>query len=315
MSFFLRLAALSLTSFLFVSHVSGLAIPHNLVRRDQLCNGHAELCDRSYGNTTFFGAHDSFAASMNPFALARTQEVGVTDQLMMGVRLLQLQAHKNGKDIHFCHHNCALYDGGPVEHYFKKVKHFLDRHPNEVLTLIVANPENIQADEWQPTLESTGLSDIAYIPPQNPMTREDWPTLREMLDSNKRVVMFMDKGAEDGTVPYLLPQFTMMWEDEYDPTDSEFPCKVDRTAGSLSPSQQLNLMNHNLNVNLLPIGPGLRLPDRLASPRTNGIYSITRHANHCAPLAGDRNPNFVLVDFVNLGQVPTAVAQLNGFAY
>jgi hypothetical protein len=313
MSFLLRLAAL--TSILFVSHVFGLAIPQNLVRRDQLCNGHAELCDRSYGNTTFVGAHDSFAASTNPFALARTQEVGVNDQLTMGVRLLQLQAHKNGKDLHFCHNTCGLFDGGTVKQYFKKVKHFLDRHPNEVLTIIIANPENVQADVWQPIFENTGLADIAYIPPQTPMTREDWPTLKEMLDSSKRVVVFMDKGAEDGTVPYLLPQFTMMWEDEYDPTDSQFPCKVDRTAGSLSPSQQLNLMNHNLNVDLIPIGRGVRLPDRLVSPRTNSIYSIMGHANHCAPLAGDRFPNFVLLDFVNIGQVTTAVAQLNGFPY
>jgi len=313
MSFLLRLAAF--TSILFVSHVFGLAIPQNLVKRDQLCNGHAELCDRSYGNTTFFGAHDSFAASTNPFALARTQEVGVTDQLTMGVRLLQLQAHINGKDLHFCHNTCGLFDGGTVEHYFKKVKHFLDRHPNEVLTIIIANPENVQADVWQPIFESTGLADIAYIPPQTPMTREDWPTLKEMLDSTRRVVVFMDKGAEDGTVPYLLPQFTMMWEDEYDPTDSEFPCKVDRTAGSLSPSQQLNLINHNLNLNLIPIGRGVRIPDRWDSPRTNGISSIVGHANHCAPLAGDRLPNFVLLDFVNIGQVTTAGARLNGFPY
>jgi hypothetical protein len=37
-------------------------------RSEQLCNGHAGLCDRKYGNTTFIGAHDSFAYSGNPFA-------------------------------------------------------------------------------------------------------------------------------------------------------------------------------------------------------------------------------------------------------
>ena len=49
-----------------------------------------------------------------------------------------------------------------------------------------------------------GLAEIAYVPPQIPMSREEWPTLKEMLDSTKRVVMFMDRGAEDGTVPYLI---------------------------------------------------------------------------------------------------------------
>jgi len=314
MFFSLRLAALTLLSTLFISNVFGRAIP--LVERsEQLCNGHAELCDRKYGNTTFVGAHDSFAFSGNPFALARTQEVDVATQLRLGVRLLQAQAHMNGKELNFCHTTCGLFNGGKVQNYFAKVKNFLDRHPNEVITIIIANPENVSASVWQPTFESTGLADMAYVPPQTPMIREDWPTLRELLDSGKRLVVFMDKGAEGNSVPYLLPQFTMMWEDEYDPTDSKFPCKVDRTSGPLSPSQQLNLINHNLNIDLMPIGRGIRLPDRLNSPRTNSIHSIKVHASHCAPLVGDRYPNFVLVDFVNIGRAVMAVAQLNGFPY
>lgn len=51
---------------------------------------------------------------------------------------------------------------------------------------------------------------MAYVPPHTPMMRKDWPTLKELLDSGKRLVVFMDKGAEDGSVPYLLPQFTMV---------------------------------------------------------------------------------------------------------
>jgi len=44
-----------------------------------------------------------------------------------------------------------------VEDYFKKVKNFLDRHPNEVLTLILANPEKVSvANVWQPIFESSG---------------------------------------------------------------------------------------------------------------------------------------------------------------
>jgi len=313
MLFSLRLAALTLTITLFISNVFGSVIP--LVKRSQLCNGHAELCERKYGNTTFVGAHDSFASSSNPFALSRTQEVDVTAQLRLGVRLLQAQAHMNGKHVHFCHTACGLYDGGKVVNYFGKVKRFLDRHPNEVLTIIIANPENLSATVWQPIFESSGLEDMVYVPPQTPMAREEWPTLGEMLDSGKRLVVFLDKGADEKSVPYLLPQFTMMWEDEYDPTNSSFPCKVDRTSGPLSPSQQINLINHNLNIDLMPIGRGLRIPDRLNSPRTNSVYSITAHARHCAPLVNDQYPNFVLVDFVNVGSAVTAVARLNGFQY
>jgi hypothetical protein len=36
--------------------------------RATVCNGHADLCSRSYSNITFVGAHDSFAFSRDPFA-------------------------------------------------------------------------------------------------------------------------------------------------------------------------------------------------------------------------------------------------------
>ena len=90
----------------------------------------------------------------------------------------------------------------------------------------MTNPENVPAVVWQPIFESSGklkhhihgpclslyeagnnnnitigLAEIAYDPPQIPMSREEWPTLKEMLDSTKRVVVLMDKGAEDGTAP------------------------------------------------------------------------------------------------------------------
>jgi hypothetical protein len=45
------------------------------------------------------------------------------------------------------------------------------------------------------------------------------------------------------------------------------------------------------------------------------LFRIEAHANHCALLAGDQFPNFVLLDFVNIGQVTTAIAYLNGFQY
>ena len=51
---------------------------------------------------------------------------------------------------------------------------------------------------------------MAYVPPQSPMTRDDWPTLKEMLDSGKRLVVFMDKAADEKTVPFILPQFPMV---------------------------------------------------------------------------------------------------------
>jgi len=313
----LRQAASALFTLLFATTTLSLPISR---RSDQLCNGHSELCDRSYGNVTFLGAHDSFAASGNPFALARTQEVDVTAQLNAGVRMLQIQAHKGkGKFVQLCHSNCMLWDGGHSRDYFHQVKRFMDSHPNEVVTIVIANKAELKPTDFASAFNDSGLADLAYVPPQPLMSRDDWPKLGDMITTKKRLVVFLDKGAEartnvpDGT-QYILPQFQMMWEDVYDPTDSKFPCKVDRTQGPLAPAQQLSLVNQNLNTNILPIGKGVLIPDRLDSPRTNGVNSILKHAAHCTPYTNDKNPNFILVDFVGTGNAKLAVDMLNGLA-
>jgi hypothetical protein len=37
------------------------------------------------------------------------------------------------------------------------------------------------------------------------------------------------------------------------------------------------------------------------------------NAAGCAPLGGNRNPTFVMLDFVNVGEGKKAVDQMNGF--
>jgi hypothetical protein len=74
------------------------------------------------------------------------------------------------------------------------------------------------------------------------------------------------------------------------------------------------LINHNLNFDILPFfHPGFKIPDRLNTPRTHGIYSIFTHAMNCAAIMNEKNPNFVLTDFTNVGQAMASVNFLNGF--
>jgi hypothetical protein len=40
---------------------------------------------------------------------------------------------------------------------------------------------------------------------------------------------------------------------------------------------------------------------------------ILKHAAQCSRFVDDRNPNFVLVDYVNVGHGALAVDKLNGF--
>ena len=42
------------------------------------------------------------------------------------------------------------------------------------------------------------------------MKYNEWPTLGEMIDSGKRVVMFLDYGANTTHVDFILPEFDMV---------------------------------------------------------------------------------------------------------
>jgi hypothetical protein len=278
--------------------------------RANVCNGHAELCNRSYGDVTYFGSHDSFAFSDNAVILSRDQEVDIPTQLGLGVRLLQAQAHMNDGKLHFCHTSCILFDGGLVSDYLKTVKTFLDANPNEVLTFIFTNPEGVSVkDVWKPAFDAAGITDMAYVPPSSPVKRGDWPTLGKMIDSGKRVVVFLDSGADQSQVPFILPEFQMVWETPFSRTDDSFPCAVDRIAGPLSTQDHMYMINHSLNVDIF----GAIIPDRVSASKTNGVSSIMAEANGCKSLGGGKNPNFVLLDWVNVGQGAQAVDKLNGF--
>ncbi|KAM6499914.1 PLC-like phosphodiesterase, TIM beta/alpha-barrel-containing domain containing protein [Amanita muscaria] len=272
---------------LFALVLSVTSAPVRRASKATVCNGHSELCSRSYGNVTFIGAHDSFAYSRDP-------------ALNNGVRLLQAQSHM-----------FFLYDGGTVLNYLKKVKRFMDQNPNEVLTLLFTNPEGRSVlNVWKPIFDQAGLTSMMYVPPHVPMKYNEWPTLGEMIDSGKRVVVFLDSSADTSKVDFILPEFPMIWETPFGVTDPSFPCSVNRIEGPLATTDHMYMINHSLNKNVL----GIVISDAFDAPTTNGVTSILNNANGCVPLGGGRNPNFLLLDFVDLGNAFRAADVLNGFA-
>ncbi|KAF9257123.1 PLC-like phosphodiesterase [Marasmius fiardii PR-910] len=294
-----------------LTFVAGLPFPFK--KRTSVCNGHAELCSRSYSNVTFIGAHDSFAYSDDIFAISRDQRLNISEQLELGVRLLQAQSHVEDNELHFCHTSCSLFDFGTVLEYLKIVKTFLDGHPNEVLTFIFTNPERQPVDTvWRPIFDQAGLTAMAYVPPHVPLKYSEWPTLGQMIQSGKRLVVFLDTGANTTAVDFILPEFEMVWETPFSVTNASFPCSIDRIQGPLPPEDRMYMINHSLNKNVLPIGPGIIVSDPMNSNETNSVQSIMDNVRGCAPLASNRNPNFLLLDFVEDGEAFKAAEILNG---
>jgi len=270
------------------------------------CNGNTALCSRKYSNVTQIGTHDSAFVGNLP---TDNQHLSVTDQLDKGIRFLQAQTHVKNDALELCHTSCIEKDAGSLVSYLTTVNTWMAANPNEVLTLLLTHGDNADVSMFGSAMSSSGLSAYAYTPPSQ-LTMDEWPTLQELITAGTRLVMFLDYGANTSTVPYVLDEFSFFFETAFDVTDSTFSsCALDRPSGS-SGSDLMMIVNHFLDSEFL----GIDFPDEGAAGKTNaatGTGSIGAQADLCYT-TWDRNPNLILVDYFELGDVFTAQNTLNG---
>jgi len=284
-------------------------IPHALAQT--LCNGHEALCSRSYSNVTFIGTHGSPFYG-DPPLVTENQEKSPTEQLNDGIRYLQAQTHKNpAEQLSVCHTDCLLENGGTLENYLSTMKIWLDANPNEVVSLLLTNGDSLDIGEFDLAFKNVGIDTYAFQA-LSQVAITDWPTLGDLISANTRLIIFLDYGADESKVPYILNEFNYYFETPFDWTDAAFnQCSIDRPTGS-SAEGKMYIVNHFLDINLF--GSGVLIPDRAAAPTTNaavGSGSIGAQSDLCEGLYG-RAPNVVLVDYYNVGDVFEAQAALNG---
>jgi hypothetical protein len=293
------------------------------------CNNFPEFCERKYGNITEVSAHNSpFVRTGNA---AANQALDVTTQLNDGIRMLQAQIQFiNGTtttgEPHFCHTSCDVFDAGPITGWLGTVYDWVSTHPYDVVTILLGNGElangtYISSTVYAPYIEQTGLQNYAYVPPKIPMALDDWPTLASMILTGKRVVIFMDYQADQKAVPWILDEFSQMWETPFDPTDRNFPCDVQRPPNQ-TPEQtaaKFYMANHNLNYDINILGNSLLVPNIPLLNITNNVTgdgSLGVAAALCKSEHGNP-PKFLNVDYYNVGNgsVFKVAAQYNNVTY
>ncbi|KAH8882219.1 PLC-like phosphodiesterase [Thozetella sp. PMI_491] len=267
------------------------------------CNGNDALCSRRYSNVTYVGAHDSAFVGILP---TDNQYKSASDVLSMGVRFLQAQTHSKDGGIEMCHTSCLELDAGSLESYLTPIKTWMDSNPNEVVTLLLTNGDSIAVTQYASVFEAVGLDEYAYSPGST-LALDEWPTLQSMIDSGKRLVVFMDYHADTSQVSYILDEFgSYFFETPYDTTDKTFPeCTIDRPSGA-SANGRMSIVNHFLDYDIL----GIKIPDQIDASTTNSVSSIVAQADICLGEYG-RVPNFILLDWINQGDALGAQNALN----
>ena len=157
-----------------------------------VCNGNAAYCNRLYSDVSQIGTHDS--AFVGPLP-QDNQEDTVTQQLNAGIRFLQAQTHFFAGELSLCHTSCWELYAGPLVDYLSSVKTWLDANPNEVLTILLTNGDNVDISMMDQAYKAAGLDTYAYIPPTTPNTLpiDAWPTLQQLIDAKTRLVAFQGK--------------------------------------------------------------------------------------------------------------------------
>ncbi|KAI1649081.1 PLC-like phosphodiesterase [Daldinia loculata] len=302
---------------------SSTSSPTPEVTNTQPCNNYPEFCSRKYSNITQVACHNS--PFITPNNLAANQQYDVTSQLNDGVRFIQgqIQWPTGGNEPHFCHTSCDILDAGPITDWLTQVKNWVAAHPYDVVTILLGNGNYSVPSLYVPYIEQTGILRYIYTPPFVPMALDDWPTLSEMVLKGQRVVMFMDYMANQTQYPWLLDEFSQLWETPFDPVDQKFPCTVQRPPdlAEKDAKNRLYMINHNLNIELSILGTDMLVPARTELNVTNnvtGVGSLGLSANNCRTDWG-RAPNFLNVDYYNMGGFPGSVfevaAQMNNVTY
>jgi hypothetical protein len=174
-----------------------------------------------------------------------------------------------------------------------EVRAWLDTNPDETLTIIIE--AHAPAADTGADLTASGLAAYAYQPaPEGP-----WPTLREMITSGHRLVVMQERGSGAPAYPWLLDGYGRYLQETPFTFRSaaEFSCAPNRG----SPTAPLLLLNHWL------VGFGSLVTGARA---VNSLDVLGGRAEQCRD---ERQlPNFVAVNYSDIGDVHEVVRRLNG---
>jgi hypothetical protein len=195
--------------------------------------------------------------------------------------------------IYLCHMMCGL-GATTLSETLEEMRLFLEVNPNEVIAVIFE--DLITTADTEQAFAESGLDTLVYT--YEPGT--SWPTLREMVESNRRLLVM----AEDAGPP---PEWYLHAWDYTEETPFSFSEVADFDEDSCEPNRgdtgkPFFLLNHWITR---------ASPSRVDAAILNDYDFLLDRALKCAEERG-QIPNFVGVNFYLNGDVFEVIDELNG---
>jgi hypothetical protein len=271
-----------------------LAIGFSSVVVQAQCNGNPDLCGRRYDQVSYLTTHNAFNAEEEGFNFPN-HTYGLTRQLNDGVRGLMLDVYDEA-GVATVYHSIAVLGTATLESNLTEIKDFLDANPNEVVTIIFECYADFELVET--AFINTEALDYTWEQPLG----EPWPTLQQMIDENKRLVVLSDRNdAAPGEDWYHYVWDFAVETPFSNSSNSDFTCEFNRG----DENNDLFILNH------FATDPNVGVGRTDLSELANEFDFFYHRARDCEATLG-KFPNFPTVDFYELGNTLEVVDSLNG---
>ena len=258
------------------------------------CNGSPILCLKKYNDIAYLTTHNAFNSDQDGF-LFPNQTYNIASQLNAGVRGLMIDVY-NHFGTPTAYHTIFALGTIPFANLLLDIKSFLDNNPNEIITIILEC--YVTANDIENEINQAGLINYLYTHNHN----IGWPTLQNMINNNNRLVIFSD--VDDANSSQLWYHY--IWDYAVEThfsvsTINNFTCNFNR-GDSIN---DLFILNHFVTDANLGYGLYNESNDVNSNP-----FFITR-ALDCQNQT-NKFPNFLTIDFYELGDGLDVVDELNG---
>ena len=191
--------------------------------------------------------------------------------------------------LYLCHGFCEL---GAIDFVatLREVRDFLVENPNEVLIIVLE--DYVTIEELVGAFDASGLRQFVYTG-----TAPPWPTLRELIESGQRAIVFVESG--NSGAPWLRPTIGNIQETPYFfASPAEFSCAPGRGGRQGSLFQ----VNHWIQTTPAPKPANAEL--------VNSKEVLLARVQRCQA-ERQHLPNIVAVDFYSIGDLFAVVDSLN----
>lgn len=224
-------------------------------------------------------------------ALVNTYGSEVAKSVRRTIDRVRRSAPSGPEVPYFCHTVCEI-GSEPMLPVMQRLHTWLQQHPREVVVLFIQ--DTVTPTDTAEVLRTAGLADLSYAHAQG----APWPTLQQMIDIDKRLVVLMENNGGGTDYPFLHQGFDLVQDTEYTfGKASDFTCSLKRgTADS-----PLFSVNHWLASFATLVS---------SAEEVNSYDVLKARIDDCEQVRG-RIPSMIAVNWYDRGALFRVVEELN----